>query len=81
MASYGEGLRRLSGAIYVMFFGAGERWPVWVVVMSLFAAVYLVLLTGGFSEALTLAEVIFLIGYIAISGIGVFVRRKRRQDG
>jgi amino acid transporter len=64
-----------------MFFGAGERWPVWAVVMTLLAAVYIVLLSQGFSEAITLAEGLFLVGYIVISGIGVFVRRKRRQDG
>jgi len=63
-----------------MFFGAGENWRVWGVVMALLAAVYIVLLSAGFSEAITIGEILLLGGYIALSGVGVFVRRKRRRD-
>jgi len=73
-------LLRLFSGLYAMIFGAGENWRVWAIVTVLLAGVYVVLLTNGFSEPVTLSEVVFLVGYVALSAIGVYVRRKRRRD-
>ena len=80
LAGRGKGLLRLLSALYVMFFGAGENWRVWGVVMALLTVVYLVWLSEGFSQAITFGEILFLGGYIALSAVGVLVRRKRRRD-
>lgn len=71
---------RALNVTYIMFFGEGDRWSVWAVVMAGLGALYLGAMTGGFSMAPSLGQVVFLTLFIAISAIGVYIRRKRKED-
>ena len=71
---------RALNVIYIMFFGEGDRWSVWVVVMAIMGALYLGAVTGGFAVAPTFGQLVFLAVFIAISAIGVYIRRKRKDE-
>lgn len=71
---------RALNVIYIMFFGEGDRWSVWVVVMALLAALYLGAVTGGFEVAPNAGQVGFVAVFAVISAIGVYIRRKRKDD-
>lgn len=73
-------ISRVLGAIYVMFFGAGDRWSVWIVVMAILGGLYIGAVTGGFSARPSLGQLIFLGVFVGISAIGVYIRRKRKED-
>jgi hypothetical protein len=72
--------RRALEVIYIMFFGEGDRWSVWAVVMTGMAALYLGAVTDGFANAPNAGQIGFLAVFIAISAIGVYIRRKRKED-
>lgn len=71
---------RALNVMYIMFFGEGDRWSVWAVVMAALAALYLGAMTGGFSVAPSAGQLVFLALFIGISAIGVYLRRKRKED-
>ena len=71
---------RALNVMYIMFFGEGDRWSVWAVVMAALAALYLGAMTGGFSVAPSAGQLMFLALFIGISAIGVYLRRKRKED-
>ncbi len=71
---------RALDVVYIMFFGEGDRWSVWTVVMAALGALYLGAVTGGFAMAPSLGQVGFLAGFVAISAIGVYLRRKRKDE-
>jgi hypothetical protein len=80
MRRFLRGTIRILDVIYVMFFGAGDRWSVWIIVMAMLGALFLTSQTDRFTEAPTRAELVFLAVFIGISGIGVYVRRKRKEE-
>lgn len=71
---------RALNVFYVMFFGEGDRWSVWFVVMGLLVALYLGAVTGGFEVAPNAGQLGFVAVFAAISAIGVYIRRKRKED-
>ena len=71
---------RALNVMYIMFFGEGDRWSIWAVVMAGLAALYLGAMTGGFSVAPSAGQLVFLALFIGISAIGVYLRRKRKDD-
>lgn len=71
---------RALNVMYIMFFGEGDRWSIWAVVMVGLAALYLGAMTGGFSVAPSLGQLAFLALFIGISAIGVYLRRKKKED-
>jgi hypothetical protein len=71
---------RALNVTYVMFFGEGDRWSVWAVVMAGLGALFLGAMTQGFATAPSLGQLAFLVLFIGISAIGVYVRRKRKED-
>lgn len=78
---------RLSRAIlralevmYVMFFGEGDRWSIWAVVMAALGALYLGAVTSGFATAPNASQIGFLAIFVGISAVGVYVRRKRKDE-
>ncbi len=72
--------RRALEVIYIMFFGEGDRWSVWAVVMTGMTALYLGAVTDGFAVAPNAGQIVFLAVFIAISAIGVYIRRKRKDE-
>ena len=80
MARLRHATLRALEVIYVMFFGEGDRWSVWAVVMAGMAVLYLGAVTGGFDVAPTLGQLVFLALFVGISAIGVYVRRKRKDE-
>ena len=66
--------------VYIMFFGEGDRGSVWAVVMTGLGGLYLGAVTGGFDTAPTLGQLAFLAVFVGISAIGVYVRRKRKDE-
>ena len=72
--------RRALEVSYIMFFGEGDRWSVWAVVMTGMTALYLGAVTDGFAMAPTTGQIVVLAVFIAISAIGVYIRRKRKDE-
>ncbi|WP_323007208.1 hypothetical protein [Pseudorhodobacter sp.] len=70
---------RALNVMYIMFFGAGDRWSVWVVVMAGMGALYLAAVTGGFAVAPGLGHVAALAVFVGMSAIGVYFRRNRKE--
>ena len=71
---------RALNVVYIMFFGEGDRWSVWAVVMGCMAALYLGAVTDGFAVIPNTGQIGFLAVFIAISAIGVYIRRNRKED-
>ena len=70
---------RALNVMYTMFFGAGDRWSVWAVVMAGMGALYLAAVTGGFDTAPRPGHIAALAVFVGISAIGVYFRRKRKE--
>ncbi|MDN5786660.1 hypothetical protein [Pseudorhodobacter sp.] len=66
--------------LYVMFFGAGDRWSVWAVVMVGLVLLILGTLTAGFEAAPTFTELAALAAFVGVSALGVHIRRKRKDE-
>ncbi|WP_156209441.1 hypothetical protein [Pseudorhodobacter wandonensis] len=66
--------------VYVMFFGEGDRWSVWAVVMAGLVGLFLWAATDGFIAAPSLGQIVFMAVFVAISAVGVYIRRKRKDD-
>lgn len=71
---------RALDAMYVMFFGEGDRWSIWAVVMAVLCAMFLGIVTDGFAVPPSLGQIIFLAAFVAISAVGVYFRRKRKNE-
>jgi len=71
---------RALNVFYIMFFGEGDRWSVWAAVMVCMGALYLGAVTDGFAVAPNAGQIGFLAVFIGISAIGVYIRRKRKED-
>ncbi|WP_022704276.1 hypothetical protein [Pseudorhodobacter ferrugineus] len=71
---------RALNVFYIMFFGEGDRWSVWAVVMACLGALYLGAVTDGFAVPPNMGQVGFLVVFVAISAIGVYIRRNRKDE-
>ncbi|MGO4908045.1 hypothetical protein ACEN2J_06880 [Pseudorhodobacter sp. W20_MBD10_FR17] len=71
---------RALNVFYVMFFGEGDRWSVWAVVMACMGALFLGAATDGFAVAPSAGQIAFLAVFVAISAVGVYFRRKRKDE-
>jgi uncharacterized YccA/Bax inhibitor family protein len=71
---------RTLDVFYIMFFGAGDRWSVWAAVMAVLAGLYLGAVTDGFEVAPNAGQVGFVAVFAALSAVGVYIRRKRKED-
>lgn len=71
---------RALNVIYIMFFGEGDRWSVWAVVMAILAALYLGAATDGFAVVPNPGQLGFVAVFVAISAAGVYLRRKRKDE-
>lgn len=71
---------RALNVIYIMFFGEGDRWSVWAVVMAILAAIYLGAATDGFTVVPNPGQLGFVAVFVAISAAGVYLRRKRKDE-
>jgi hypothetical protein len=71
---------RALNVFYIMFFGEGDRWSIWAVVMAAMGAVFLGAMTDGFATAPTLGQIGFFAVFVGVSAIGVYLRRKRKDE-
>jgi hypothetical protein len=71
---------RALNVMYVMFFGEGDRWSVWAVVMAAMGAMFLGAVTDGFTMAPSAGQIAFFAVFVAISALGVYFRRKRKDE-
>lgn len=71
---------RALNVFYVMFFGEGDRWSVWAVVMAILVALYLGAATDGFATRPNLGQLGFVALFVGISAVGVYIRRKRKDE-
>ncbi len=71
---------RALNVFYIMFFGEGDRWSVWAVVMAILAGLYLGAVTGGFATPPNLGQIGFIALFVGVSAVGVWIRRKRKDD-
>jgi hypothetical protein len=71
---------RTLNVFYIMFFGEGDRWSVWAMVMACMGAAYLGAMTGDFGAAPTLGQLGVFAVFVGVSAIGVNIRRKRKDE-